>query len=106
MPTKKVARKNIGVGKRDQSCIKIFDYEAAESRFNESVSKRSFCLEKGFILQDNDTMGYPPFVHSVITMHNWKQFCVHPDDVCVPVVREFYANLTDEYQDVVYVRGK
>ena len=58
------------------------------------------------MLQDTDTMGYPPFVHSVITMHNWKQFCVHPDDVCVPIVREFYANFTDEYQEVVFVRGK
>ena len=54
MPTKNVARKNTGVGKRDQSCVKIFDCQEAESRFNESVSKRTFCLEKGFILQDND----------------------------------------------------
>ena len=106
MSPKKVARKNAGLGKREQSCIKIFECEPAESKFNESISKRSFCLEKGFILQDNDTMGYPPFVHSVITMHNWKQFCAHPDNVCVPVVREFYSNLPKEYQDVVYVRGK
>ena len=105
MPTKTFASKSIGLGKREQDSAKLFECEVAETIFNESVSKRSFCLEKGFILQDNDTMGYPPFVHAVITMHNWKQFCAHPDDVCVPVVREFYSNLTEEYQDVVYVRG-
>ena len=83
MHTKKVARKNAGLGKKEQSSAKIFECEAVETRFNESVSKRSFCLKKGFILQDSDTMGYLPFVHSVITMHNWKQFYAHPDDVCV-----------------------
>ena len=106
MLTKKVTHKNAGLGKREQSSAKIFECEAAETRFNESVSKRSFCLEKGFILQDNDTQWYLPFVHSVITMHSWKQFCAHLDDVCVPIVREFYSNLTKEYQDVVYVWGK
>ena len=45
-------------------------------------------------------------MHFDITMHNQKQFCAHPYDVCVLVVREFYSNLTEEYQDVVYVRGK
>ena len=39
-------------------------------------------------------------------VHNWKNLCAHLDDACVPVVREFYSNLTEEYQDVVYVRGK
>ena len=39
-------------------------------------------------------------------MHNWKYFYSHPDDACVPVVREFYSNLIEDYQDVVYVRGK
>ena len=48
----------------------------------------------------------PPFVHSVITMHNWKNLCALPDDAYVLVVRGFYSNLTKEYQDVVYVRGK
>ena len=86
MCTKKVACKNVGLGKREQSSSKIFECEAAETRFNESMSKRLFCLEKGFILQENNTMGYPPFVHYVITMYNWKQLCAHPDDVCVPVV--------------------
>ena len=50
MPTKKVTHKNAGLGQMEQSSAKIFECEAAETRFNESVSKRSFCLEKGFIL--------------------------------------------------------
>ena len=45
-------------------------------------------------------------MHSVVTMHSWKNFYAHPSDACVPVVREFYSNLTEEYQVVVYVRGK
>ena len=106
MPTKKVTCKNAGLGKRKQSSAKIFECEAAKTIFNESMLKRSFCLEKGFILQDNNTMGYLPFVHSVITMHIWRKFGAHPDDLYVPVVREFYSNLTEEYEDVVYVRGK
>ena len=72
MPTKKVAPKNAGLGKREQNSAKIFECEAAETKFNKSMSKRSFFLEKGFILQDSDIVGYLPFVHSVITMHNWK----------------------------------
>ena len=39
-------------------------------------------------------------------MHNWKNFYAHPDDACVLFVKEFYSNLSEEYQDIVYVRWK
>ena len=48
MPTKKVACKNAGLGKREQSSINFVECDAAKTRFNKSVSQRSFCLKKGF----------------------------------------------------------
>ncbi|GMN27767.1 hypothetical protein TIFTF001_050488 [Ficus carica] len=50
-------------------------------------------------------MGYEDYVHSVVTKHNWKQFCTQPANAEVPVVREFYAHHAGEGQRSVYVRG-
>ncbi|PON79629.1 hypothetical protein PanWU01x14_008610 [Parasponia andersonii] len=41
----------------------------------------------------------------VTIQHNWQLFCAHPEDSIVPLVREFYANLTNPEEDIVYVRG-
>lgn len=50
-------------------------------------------------------MGYEEFIHSVIAKHQWRQFCSHPTEAVVPIVREFYAHFAGDGQRTVYVRG-
>lgn len=82
-----------------------FKFEEAEDMYEKFISKRSFYLEKGILLQETPIMGYDEFIHSVITNHKWRQFCSHPTATVVPIIREFYAHLTEEWQKTVYVRG-
>ncbi|GMN28289.1 hypothetical protein TIFTF001_041148 [Ficus carica] len=46
-------------------------------------------------------MGYNEFIHSEITKHKWREFCPHPIDAVVPIVREFYAHILEEGQKTV-----
>ncbi|GMN62436.1 hypothetical protein TIFTF001_031515 [Ficus carica] len=104
--TKKVSHKQSGRKPRDTTTsYRTFQSDEAEDRCEKFTSKRSFCPEKGFLLQDTPTMGYDEFIHSVIAKHQWRQFCSHPITAVVPIVREFYAYFTWEGEKTVYVRG-
>ncbi|EXB53755.1 hypothetical protein L484_022412 [Morus notabilis] len=50
-------------------------------------------------------MGQPAFITRVIHQHGWRQFCQHPSNPIVPLVREFYANLLDFNQETVFVQN-
>ncbi|PON66208.1 hypothetical protein PanWU01x14_110740, partial [Parasponia andersonii] len=76
-----------------------------EARYEENIQNRPLSAEKGFIWDSNVPPGQPPFIVDVIIQHNWQLFCTHPKDPIVPLVREFYANLTNLEEDTVYVRG-
>ncbi|PON35554.1 hypothetical protein PanWU01x14_335450, partial [Parasponia andersonii] len=92
------------VARKAHKAVK-FETEAAETRYENNIQNRPLNAEKGFVLDNSETMGQLPFIAQVITQHNWKQFCAHPEDPIVPLVREFYANLTDPVENTVYVRG-
>ena len=88
--TKKLARKQMGQKPKGTTIsYRTFQTEADKKRYQQYTSDRTFCAEKGFLLQNTPTMGYEEYVHSVVTKHNWKQFCTQPADAVVPVVREF-----------------
>ncbi|PON85987.1 hypothetical protein TorRG33x02_181920, partial [Trema orientale] len=92
------------VARKAHKAVK-FETEEAETRYEENIQKQPLNAEKGFLLNNSETMGQQPFIAQVINQHNWRQFCAHPEDPIVPLVREFYANLTDPEEDTVYVRG-
>ncbi|PON80912.1 hypothetical protein TorRG33x02_233200 [Trema orientale] len=97
MGIKKIARKASKVAK--------FNSDKAETRFKVHIRNRPLGTEKGFVLDNTKSMGYPPFIVDVIIQHNWQLFCAHPEDPIVALVHKFYANLTDPEEDIVYVRG-
>ncbi|PON42276.1 hypothetical protein PanWU01x14_283280 [Parasponia andersonii] len=79
--------------------------EAAETRYEENIQNRPLSAEKGFVGDNSKPLEKPPFIEDVITQHNWQLFCAHPEDLIAPLVREFYANMTNPDDDTVYVRG-
>lgn len=72
---------------------RTFFNKVPEERYTKNISKRSFCLEKGFIFKDEPFMRYDESVTSIIEKHDWQIFCVQSDDFLTKVVREFYAHL-------------
>ena len=87
------------------SQIQRFSTDEAEEKF-EMVKKKALYLEKGFLVKDSPSMGLPQFVAEVINQRGWRLFCTHPKDPCVPIVREFYSNLSSPNQTSVTVRGE
>ncbi|PON70143.1 hypothetical protein PanWU01x14_083180 [Parasponia andersonii] len=69
------------VARKASKAIK-FEFEVAETRYEENIQNRPLSAEKGFV---------------------WDN--THPEDPIMPLVREFYANLTNPDDDTVYVRG-
>ncbi|PON41193.1 LOW QUALITY PROTEIN: hypothetical protein PanWU01x14_291710 [Parasponia andersonii] len=47
-------------------------------------------------------MGQPPFPADVIAQHDWRLFCAYPEDPIMPLVCEFYANITDPKEGTMY----
>ncbi|PON90635.1 hypothetical protein TorRG33x02_134920 [Trema orientale] len=92
------------VARKASKAVK-FDSEAAEARYEEHIKNQPLGAEKGFAWNNNEPLGQPPFIADVIIQHNWQLFCAHHEDPIVPLVREFYANLTDPEEDTVYVKG-
>ena len=49
--------------------------------------------------------GLPIELSSVIKVHRWKRFASHPQDLVVPLVREFYSNILTGAQTFSLVKG-
>lgn len=49
-------------------------------------------------------MVYDESISSFIENHGWQVFGVHPDDVLIKVVMEFYAHLMSPNNAFIYVR--
>jgi len=100
------ARKTMGrIPQNPQVSYRTFASRAAEIRYAQSICKRSFNSEKGFVLTSAPNLGYDESIASVITALNWRNFCSHPPAAVAPLVREFYAHLTHDEQPRVYTRG-
>ena len=44
-------------------------------------------------------------IHNVVAKRGWLEFCNHPRDPVLPVVKEFYANLVSPDQHNIWVRN-
>lgn len=69
------------------------DYET-KVRYEAEIKERPFQLELGFAIRKEPNYGLIPKVAQIITLHNWKKFAAHTRNPIIPLVREFYANIT------------
>ena len=44
-------------------------------------------------------------IHNAATKRGWLEFCNHPRDLVLPVVKEFYANLVSLDQHNIWLRN-
>ncbi|KAH1031851.1 hypothetical protein J1N35_044025 [Gossypium stocksii] len=49
-----------------------------KERHTQNISKRLFCLEKGFLFKDAPFMGYSEMISSIVEKHRWQIFYLHP----------------------------
>ncbi|XP_016704202.1 uncharacterized protein [Gossypium hirsutum] len=82
-----------------------FFSKLAKEKYHKNISKRPFCMEKRFVVQDAPFMGYTEAISSIVEKHGWGIFCLHPDDVLPKVVKEFYAHITSFDNAFIYMRG-
>lgn len=76
----------------DFDTCSIFKDDEAKARYEAIIKERPFHIE--FAIRKEPNFGLTPEVAQIITQHNWKKFAAHPCNPCVPLVREFYANIT------------
>ena len=70
-----------------------FINEEAKERFESKIKLRKFHMEKGFLMQDIEHYGLPPYIAETIDAHHWGKFVEHPSDPIISLVRDFYANI-------------
>ncbi|KAH1114094.1 hypothetical protein J1N35_007472 [Gossypium stocksii] len=80
-----------------------FFSKITKENYNNNISKRPFCMEKGFLFQYAPFTGYSKAISSVVKKHRWQIFYLYPDDVLTKVVPEFYAHLTSPKNAFIYV---
>ena len=64
----------------------------AEEKYDEFIKPRRILEEKGFQFPDQLT-GILQTIHNAAAKRGWLEFCKHPRNLVLPVVKEFYANL-------------
>ncbi|KAK5811542.1 hypothetical protein PVK06_026883 [Gossypium arboreum] len=82
-----------------------FFSKLVEDKYHKNISRRPFCMEKGFLFQDAPFMGYTEAISSVVEKHGCRIFCLHPDDVFRNVVKVFYVHITYPDNAFIYVCG-
>jgi len=82
---------------------RIFTSKAAEDRYDILV-QRSPIFERGLKVSPSTPIGGQ--IHNTIEGFSWRKFCATPEHKAnVTLMYEFYANLLDQVDDVVTVRG-
>ena len=71
---------------------------------DEAYSWKENLSDKGFIRERGFSIFISPFVE-IIEKRGWNLFCKHKPPGYAAVVREFYSNMIDMKEDVVYVIG-
>ena len=77
--------------------LKFFNVECS-ARYDHFL-KIKWITYKGFF-------NPPEFFKIEILRKGWQNFSKHPKKGCVVIVREFYANLTEQEGYKIFVRGK
>ncbi|KAK5840169.1 hypothetical protein PVK06_009052 [Gossypium arboreum] len=75
-----------------------------EEKYKSNISKRPFCLEKGFLFTEEPFMRYETSISSVVEKHGWKIFCLHTKDILTKLVHEFYAHIASPKNAFIYIR--
>ena len=63
-----------------------------EEKYKEFIEPRKILEDKGFQFPKQLT-GIVQTIHNAVAKHGWLEFCNQPQDLVLPVVNEFYANL-------------
>ena len=69
----------------------------AEEKYEEFIEPRKILEEKGFQFPEQLTE-IVQTIHNAAAKRGWLEFCNHPRDHVLPVVKEFYANLVSPDQ--------
>ena len=69
-----------------------------------SLNHEKFWKKKGFQFPPQPT-GIVQSLYNAAAKHGWLEFCDHPRDPVLPVVKEFYANLVSPGQHNIWVRN-
>ena len=69
----------------------------AEEKYEELIEMRRILEEKGFNFPDQLTR-IVKTIHNAAAKRWWLEFCKHPRNHVLPVVKEFYANLVSPDQ--------
>ena len=77
---------------------KAFISNEAYSFWEKNLSDKGLIRERGF------GVFISPFVE-IIEKRGWSLFCKHKQLGFVVLVREFYANMVDMKEDLVFIRG-
>ncbi|KAH9779814.1 hypothetical protein KPL71_007852 [Citrus sinensis] len=86
---------------KDQSRFQSYH---AEEKYEEFIEPRWILEEKRFQFPDQLT-GIVQTIHNDVAKRGWLEFCNHPRDHVLPVVKEFYANLVSPDQHNIWVRN-
>ncbi|KAH9763726.1 hypothetical protein KPL70_001262 [Citrus sinensis] len=76
----------------------------AEEKYEEFIESRKILEEKGSQCPERLT-GIVQTIHNAAAKRGWLDFCNHPRDPVLPVVKEFYANLVSPDQHNIWVRN-
>ncbi|KAH9750406.1 hypothetical protein KPL71_013870 [Citrus sinensis] len=92
--------KKIAIRLKDPSRFQSYH---AEEKYEEFIEPHRILEEKGFQFPDQLT-GVVQTIHNVVAKRGWLEFCNHPRDPVLPIVKEFYANLVSPDQHNIWVR--
>ena len=73
-----------------------------EEKYEEFIEPRKIMEEKWFQFPEQLT-GIGQTIHNAAAKRGWLEFCKHPRDHVLQVVKEFYANLVSPDQNNIWV---
>ncbi|KAH9685728.1 hypothetical protein KPL70_014067 [Citrus sinensis] len=75
-----------------------------EEKYEEFIEPCKILEEKGFQFPPQPTR-IVQSLYNVVAKRGWLEFCNHPRDPVLPLVKEFYANLVSPGQHNIWVRN-
>ena len=94
----KRAEKSRAEQAKEEEANEGFISNEAYSLWEKNLSRKGFIVERGF------GMFISPFTE-IIEKRGWSLFCKHKPPGFAAVVKEFYSNMIDMREDLVYVKG-
>lgn len=76
----------------------------AKVKYEEIIEPRKILDEKGFQFPPQPS-GITQTLYAAVARRGWQEFCKHPRDPVLPLVKEFYANMLGQSQQTIWVRN-